>query len=331
MQRYYEQGRERERLTRGGGTLELVRTQELLQRYLPPPPADVLDVGGGPGVYAAWLARAGYRVHLVDPLPLHVEQATAAAAAQPDHPFTAAVGDARRLDEPDASCDAALLFGPLYHLTERAERIAASDGSAACAAARWSRAGHDHLPLRVAAGWECARAILATPRPHRSSSERYVQVETGIPDSSAFPDWFTTSYFHQPAELAAEVTESGLILEAIVGIEGPGGFVGNGWDDPQQRPHILRAARLVEQEAEPARPEPSSPRCCPQESLIISHCRRRPVVVGLRTSCPLRAHPARSQKPRGLDQPSLCVRQQVISDDSVADASIRHPRLRRLA
>jgi SAM-dependent methyltransferase len=125
IQRYYERGRERERLTRDGGTLELIRTQELLQRYLPPPPADVLDVGGGPGVYAAWLALAGYRVHLIDPVPLHVAQAVAAAATQPTHPFTAAVGDARRLDEPDASCDAALLFGPLYHLTQRVERLAA--------------------------------------------------------------------------------------------------------------------------------------------------------------------------------------------------------------
>jgi hypothetical protein len=68
------------------------------------------------------------------------------------------------------------------------------------------------------------------------------------PGVERFPNWFTTSFFHQPAELAAEVTESGFTLEAIIGIEGPGGFVGNGWDDPQQRPHILRAARLVEQE-----------------------------------------------------------------------------------
>lgn len=113
------------RLSRGGGTLDLVRTQELRQRFLPPPPADVLDVGGGPGVYAAWLEQAGCRAHLVDPLPLHIEQATEAAAAQPNHPFTAAVGEARRLDEPDASFDAALLLGPLSHLTERSERIAA--------------------------------------------------------------------------------------------------------------------------------------------------------------------------------------------------------------
>ena len=68
--RFYEQGREQDRLAHGVGTLELARTQELLRRFLPPPPADLLDVGGGPGVYAAWLAHAGYRVHLVDPVPL---------------------------------------------------------------------------------------------------------------------------------------------------------------------------------------------------------------------------------------------------------------------
>ena len=32
---------------RAHGVLERVRTQELLARFLPPPPATVLDVGGG--------------------------------------------------------------------------------------------------------------------------------------------------------------------------------------------------------------------------------------------------------------------------------------------
>jgi ubiquinone/menaquinone biosynthesis C-methylase UbiE len=41
--------------------LELLRTRQLLQRQLPSPPAVVLDVGGGTGVHAAWLAGRGYR------------------------------------------------------------------------------------------------------------------------------------------------------------------------------------------------------------------------------------------------------------------------------
>lgn len=44
------------RLSESGlGQLELIRTQLILQRHLPPPPAAILDVGGGPGVYAYWL------------------------------------------------------------------------------------------------------------------------------------------------------------------------------------------------------------------------------------------------------------------------------------
>lgn len=34
------------------GRAEFVRTQELLRRLLPAPPAAVLDVGGGPGAHA---------------------------------------------------------------------------------------------------------------------------------------------------------------------------------------------------------------------------------------------------------------------------------------
>jgi hypothetical protein len=51
--------------------------KELLGRFLPPAPATILDIGGGPRVYAAWLADEGYQVHLIDALPHHVEQAAA--------------------------------------------------------------------------------------------------------------------------------------------------------------------------------------------------------------------------------------------------------------
>ena len=76
IESHYGTGYERTRLFPGGTpSLEFVRSMELLDRLLPAPPAHVLDVGGGPGTYAAPLARRGYQVHLVDPVPLHVEQA----------------------------------------------------------------------------------------------------------------------------------------------------------------------------------------------------------------------------------------------------------------
>ena len=61
-------------------------------------------------------------MHVVDPVPLHVEQARQAAGADPAAGFTAALSDARELTKPDESQDAVLLFGPLYHLTETAHR-----------------------------------------------------------------------------------------------------------------------------------------------------------------------------------------------------------------
>ncbi|HEY3008439.1 MAG TPA: hypothetical protein VGJ63_10325 [Micromonosporaceae bacterium] len=53
---YYDLGAEAERLAAGAGVLELLRTQDILRRVLPSPPGRVLDVGGGTGVYAGWLA-----------------------------------------------------------------------------------------------------------------------------------------------------------------------------------------------------------------------------------------------------------------------------------
>src|SRR5207237_579114 len=124
--KHYESQNEAERLFQGRSRLEFTRSQELIRRYLPPPPASVLDVGGGPGVYACWLAREGYTVHLVDATPLHVEQARRASEAQPDYPVASvSLGDARKLEWPDESVDAVLLMGPLYHLTERQDRLAA--------------------------------------------------------------------------------------------------------------------------------------------------------------------------------------------------------------
>jgi len=123
---YYAQGLERDRLDSSAGALELVRTQLLLERYLPAPPAVVADVGGGPGRYAVWLAERGYRVHLVDPVPLHVEQARASARGRPGAELASAeVGDARALELAEASVDAVLLLGPLYHLRERVDRLQA--------------------------------------------------------------------------------------------------------------------------------------------------------------------------------------------------------------
>src|SRR5262245_65950224 len=71
---HYEGVREEHRISEGFGRLELQRTREIVSRYLPAPPATVLDVGGGTGVHAAWLAEAGYQPHVVDLTPRRSEE-----------------------------------------------------------------------------------------------------------------------------------------------------------------------------------------------------------------------------------------------------------------
>jgi SAM-dependent methyltransferase len=236
---HYGGGIERDRFAAGYSRIEFARTKELLDRFLPAVPASVLDVGGGPGAYAAWLAERGYRVHLVDPVPLHVEQATERGG------FTAALGDARRLDEDDETFDAALLMGPLYHLTERVARVRALAEArrvvrpggivAAAAISRFASVldGLAHDRLREPAFREIVERDLAEGQ-HRNPEGR--------------PDWFTTAYFHRPEELNEELAEAGLAPEGTFGVEGPGWLLRKIWNDEGQRESVLYAARAVEQD-----------------------------------------------------------------------------------
>ena len=236
---YYDRGDEQDRLT-AANRLELLRTQDLLERSLPPAPAAVLDVGGGPGVYATWLAERGYGVVLIDPVPLHVEQARARGC--PD----ARLGDARALDRPDRSADAVLLMGPLYHLVDRTERLQAWREAArvvrpggVVAAALISR----YAALIDGVARDFALDPVFDEVAHRCAATGIMAPTKGV--------GFTTAYFHHPDEIADEVAEAGLELDAVYGIEGPGEWMADldaRLDDPARRDALLDLARTIETE-----------------------------------------------------------------------------------
>jgi ubiquinone/menaquinone biosynthesis C-methylase UbiE len=220
----------------------------LVRRHLPPPPARIIDVGGGAGVHARWLAGAGYSVHLVDPVPLHVEQAEQASAAQPQAPFTAAIGDARDLAEHDESVDAVLLLGPLYHLTARGDRLAALRE-----ARRVVRPGGKVFAAAISQFASLMDGLLSGFGVH---PEFQAIIERDLEDGqhrnpTGRQGWFTTAFFHHPDELETEVRSAGLELVELVGVEGPGGMVRDieeRWRDDGWREFILFAARAVESE-----------------------------------------------------------------------------------
>jgi SAM-dependent methyltransferase len=120
LAQFYATGAEAERLTKT--PLELERNKAILAEQLPPA-GRVLDIGGGTGIYASWLAERGFQVDLVEPIPLHVEQAREAARSGAH--FEVHLGEARNLEFADRTADAVLLMGPLYCLLHPEERIAA--------------------------------------------------------------------------------------------------------------------------------------------------------------------------------------------------------------
>src|SRR5262244_2853095 len=187
---------------------------ELLDRMLPSPPARLLDVGGGPASYAAPLARRGYLVHLVDPVVLHVEQARQAAGSQPAAAFTAAVGDARALSQPDESQDAVLLFGPLYHLTEAAHRR-----QALCEALRVLRPGGRLVAVAISRFASLLDGLyqdwLDDPQFRRIVDQDLADGQHRNPDPVGTPERFTTAYFHTPDGLASEVERAGFTGTAL--------------------------------------------------------------------------------------------------------------------
>ena len=227
----------------GMGKIELIRTKEIIQRYLPDPPTRILDVGGGPGAYSVWLTELGHDVTLVDPVLLHVEQALEAGVPE------AVRGVAGQLEFSGETFEATLLLGPLYHLQEREDRMVA---------------------LR-----EARRVLKPGGRIFAAGITRYASAidgfHSGFIDHEAFeqivhvdlttgkhtnetgnPRFFTTAYFHRPEELAEELVAAGFVDVKVLAIEGMP-WAASDLDervaDPDKLSAVLDLLRRMEAEA----------------------------------------------------------------------------------
>lgn len=242
---YAEAWDEDGRIRSGIGEIELIRTREIVERFLPGSALRVVDVGGASGVHAEWLLEAGHTVHLIDPVERHVESAIEALGANPR--FTAAVGDGRALAAEDDSFDVVLLFGPLYHLQDRGDRHAV-----------WSEAARVVRPGGIVFGAIITRFAslfsgLAEGEIFDPVFREIVEtdLETGAHTNPDGREYFTTAYFHRPEEAKAEAEDAGLVVTDLLGVEGITSWIPRlqrSWEDPDKRQTIIDSARAIESE-----------------------------------------------------------------------------------
>lgn len=245
---FYSQGKEAGRLGRGIGPLEFTRTKELILRHILPPPAVVADIGGGPGTYSCWLADLGYQAHLVDITPLHIEQARVASTGQENPIATLAVGDARALPFVDEFADVVLLHGPLYHLTDKSDRL-----KTLCEAKRILKPGGLLLAFGITR-YSSGLVGIVNGWIHDASYLSMVEKELSEGIHIRPENWnslFTTAYFHYAAELKAEIEEAGFHYDETFAVEGPGWLVKNFdeyWASEDNRSALLHMVNFLEKD-----------------------------------------------------------------------------------
>jgi ubiquinone/menaquinone biosynthesis C-methylase UbiE len=243
---YYASGIESVRLEMDVFQLERVRTQEIILRYLPQKPLRILDVGGGSGYYSFWLTGLGHEVHLVDPVQMNVRKARERESLSGFKLASITVGEARSLRFENEFFDLLLSFGPLYHLTDRNERIEAlreanrvlkKDGLMMCAAISRYASLYDGFFKKMNDDPEFRKIMKGDLKDgqHRNTTGKIIH--------------FTTAFFHHPDELREEIREAGFQLDKILPVESFGGLLPNFyelWEDPGYRKLLLDSIRQIE-------------------------------------------------------------------------------------
>ena len=243
---YYDSYPEEVRLQQGPYRLEFERTKDILSRVLPPPPAGIVDVGGAAGAYSFTLAEAGYAVHLIDSSQRLVAEARRRNAAAMHRLASAMVGDARALPLRETYADAVLVMGPLYHLPDEEDRMAAlrealrvvkPGGTVVVAAISRYASALDGLIRRLTLdpAFKRIRDRDLIDGQHRNEGESR--------------EYFTTAFLHRPEDLVAEMHRAGLTAVSVRGVEGPGWMLqdfDDRWEDEGLRGEMLDLARKLE-------------------------------------------------------------------------------------
>ena len=215
VEEYYNQNSETEWERLEKHRTEFAVTMRALSDYLPPAPATILDIGGGPGRYAIELTKLGYTVTLAD-----LSEANLSLAKQHAQAANVTLAHITKANALDLSAfeaapfDSVLLLGPLYHLLDESERREAVTQSRrvlkangvlfAAFITRFAsfRDSSTNFPDWPVDNWDYAKHIL----------------ETGKHEDPK--GGFTNAYFALPEEVRPLMENCGLETLNLVGCEG---------------------------------------------------------------------------------------------------------------
>ncbi|AIQ62940.1 methylase [Paenibacillus stellifer] len=249
---YYDAGAEIGRLRRGIGVIEWERSKEIISRYLPADAATIYDIGGGIGEYSRWLAGLGHEAHLFDLSSASVAYATDIQKTGSLPPLASIEqADGRAINRPSDSADIVLLMGPLYHLTDRSERLDALKEAlrllkpgGMLLAASISRFSSTLWGLSV---FGQKNEVLEEP-PFRSMIERELEEGQHIRPEE-YPGFIARAFFHLPEELREEVGAAGFEQPELFAVEGPLWIVPaleDKWNEPNSRKMLLELGSAFE-------------------------------------------------------------------------------------
>ena len=242
---YNSTGVETDRLDQNVFQLEKIRTRQIIQKHLQPR-MTIADIGGATGAYSFWLHGMGHEVHLLDAAEFHIETAIKTSKEKNKPLGSILLGDARSLPYTDNQFDLVLLFGPLYHLQQKTDRI-----KAITEVKRTLKPGGVLLATTIS---RYASLLDGFWQNFIDDVEFEKIMDKDLTHGNHFnatgnPFYFTEAHFHKQDEIEDEFTLAGFPNITIKAIEGFGwlvpGFM-NRWDDEIWKEKLLQYIQLTD-------------------------------------------------------------------------------------